>query len=397
MDKMKMSEGQIRIERIRVKDLVTFAADYIKGAKPGTFIPITIQRAESQAKNPLVDPDNVGLLVAFLEEEVVGYFGMLPMKLVYGTGSSIVWYFTGWNVAEKVRGKGVGRLLMREAISLDQDYILAASKFGRKASAQTGLVSLPIWNFVRINLNRIWHYNPFTLTLRASRKVASLFRKNLNIEKSATFFNSIFISLFGWVGRPVLNTILLVPYRNLFQELTLRRVERVRDGELINKAQKPTICFYRGTRVVNWMLSQPWVLPPGQSPTEKMEYYFADTRPGFEYLPYEVYSQGKYQGFIVLQYSNNGREKHLKVLDVDLPDIAWIMPIALKVGADIGVEFYEMNADYASGLKGKLLGCLLIDVRKRIYQYYAASEDSPLIKYGEEIHFDLTDGDFSFT
>jgi len=56
-----------------------------------------------------------------------------------------------------------------------------------------------------------------------------------------------------------------------------------------------------------------------------------------------------------------------------------------------------MNDDYAVALKGTLLGHLLIDVRKRIYQYYAASEDSPLIKYGEEINFDLTDGDFSFT
>jgi GNAT superfamily N-acetyltransferase len=397
MDNTNMSEDQIRIERIRVKDLPTFAADYIKGVRPGTFIPITIQRAESQAKNPLVDPDNVGLLVAFLGEEVVGYFGMLPMKLVYGTGSSTVWYFTGWNVAEKVRGKGVGRLLMREAISLNQDYILAASKFGRKASAQSGLVSLPIWNFVRLNLNRIWHYNPFTLTLRAFRKIATLFRKNLNIEKPSIFFNSIFISLFGWIGRPILNTILLVPYRNLFQELTLQRVERVKDGDLKNEVQKPKIRFYRDGVVVNWMLSQPWVLPPGQSPTEDMEYYFADTRPSFEYLPYEVYSHGAYKGFIVLQYSHNGKEKRLKVLDVDLPEIAWIMPIALKVGADIGVDFYEMNADYASGLNEKLLGRLLIDVRKRIYQYYAASEDSPLIKYGEEISFDITDGDFSFT
>ena len=128
-----------------------------------------------------------------------------------------------------------------------------------------------------------------------------------------------------------------------------------------------------------------------------MEYYFADTRPGFEYLPYEIYAHGEYQGFVVLQYSYNGKEKRLKVLDVDLPEIDWVLPIALKVGSNIGVDFYEMNDDYASALKGTFLGRMLIDVRKRIYQYYAVSEDSPLIKYGEEIYFDLTDGDFSFT
>jgi hypothetical protein len=67
------------------------------------------------------------------------------------------------------------------------------------------------------------------------------------------------------------------------------------------------------------------------------------------------------------------------------------------VGKDIGIDFYEMNDDYVSDIKKTFLGRLLIDVRKRIYQYYAASENSPLIRHGEEIYFDLTDGDFSFT
>jgi hypothetical protein len=336
-------------------------------------------------------------LVAFLRDEVVGYFGMLPMELVYGVGSSTVWYFTGWNVAGKVRGRGVGRRLMREAISLNQDYILAASKYGRKASTQSGLISLPTWKFARINLNRIWHYNPFTLTFRAFRKIALLLGKKLNIEKISNFFNAVFIFLFGWISRPVINKMLLVPYRNLFKEITLQRVDRVRKGELKNKARNQKVCFYRDARVVNWMLSQPWVLPLGQSPTEEMDYYFADTRIGFEYLPYEVFINGEYKGFIVLQYSNNGKEKRLKVLDVDLPEIAWIFPIALKAGADYKVDFFEMNYDNSFPLNDTFLGRLLIDFRKRIYQYYAASEDSPLIKFGKEIYFDLTDGDFSFT
>jgi hypothetical protein len=171
----------------------------------------------------------------------------------------------------------------------------------------------------------------------------------------------------------------------------------VREGELKNKEKDQKICFYRDAKVVNWMLSQPWVLPPGQSPTEEMDYYFADTRVGFEYIPYEVFIDGEYKGFIVMQFSNNGKEKRLKVLDVDLPEIAWIFPIALKIGTDYKVDFYEMNYDYSFALNDTFWGRMLIDFRKRIYQYYAASEDSPLIKFGEAIYFDLTDGDFSFT
>lgn len=145
------------------------------------------------------------------------------------------------------------------------------------------------------------------------------------------------------------------------------------------------------------MLSMPWVLPPGQSLTENMEYYFADVRPGFEYLPFEIFLQGDYQGYVVLQFSYNGKEKRLKVLDVDVSDSSLILPITLKVGKHKQVDFLEMNYEYVTGLHGTFMGRLLIEMRKRIYQYYPASEDSPLIKYGEKIHFDLTDGDFAFT
>ena len=214
-----MSEDNITIQRIPIKDLPDFTAAYIDTAKPGTFIPITMQRAVSQAKNPIVDPNCIGLLVAYLGEEVVGYFGMLPMKFLYGEGISIVWYFTGWNVSEKVRGRGVGRRLMQEAIALNQDYILAASKYGRKASTQSGLISLPPWKFVRINLNRIWHFNPFTLILRMFRKITYLTGRKLNIERLSNLFNSIFIRLFAWVGRPLVVNFLLARYRNLLQKI----------------------------------------------------------------------------------------------------------------------------------------------------------------------------------
>lgn len=392
-----MSEDQFTFQRIPIKDLPDFAAECIDTAKPGTFIPITMQRAVSQALNPIVDPNCIGLLVAYLGDEVVGYFGMLPMKFLYGEGTSIVWYFTGWNVSEKVRGQGVGRRLMQEAIALNQDYILAASKYGRRASTQSGLISLPAWKFVRINLNRIWHFNPFTLILRMFRKIVYLTGRKLDIEGQSNFFNTVFTRLFAWIGRPLMINFLLVQYRNLFQEITLQRVVQVREEEPVNEQRIRPVRFYRSPQVVNWMLSMPWVLLPGESLTEDMEYYFADVRPGFEYLPYEVFVHGEYKGFLVLQYSDNGKEKRLKVLDVDLSNPAWILPIAVKVGRQKRVDFLEMNYEYAADLHSTLVGRILIENRQRIYQYYAASEDSPLIKFGEKIHFDLTDGDFAFT
>jgi len=392
-----MADERIRIERIRVKDLPDFAARQIEGAPPKTFIPITMQRAEAQAKNPLAEPDSVGLLVAYLGDEVVGYFGTLAVMLKHGTQLSRVWYFTGWNVSTKVRGQGIGRLLMQEAISLDRDYILAASKFGRKASEVSGLIALPTWKSVRVNFNRIWQFNPFTLTLRAFRKVAHFLGRKLEIERSSNAFNSFFSGLCGWLGKPLLYRFLLSRYKNILRQITITRVERVRETEPLNQDIDRSVRFYRSPEVVNWMLSMPWVLPPGQSLSEDMEYYFADVRPGFEFLPFEVFSQGEYQGYIVFQYSDSGREVRVKVLDVDLPDLGWIFPLALKVARERKADVVEMNYEYSSGFHAGIFGRLLIEFRRRTYQYYASTEDSPLAKYGQEIRFDLTDGDFSFS
>ena len=392
-----MAEKKIRIDHILIKDLPEFAANLIKSAPPKTFVTITIQRAEAQAKNPLEGPDNIGLLVAYLGDEVVGYFGSLAVMLKHFTTLSKVWCFSTWNISSKVRGMGVGRMLMQEALSLNRDYILIASKFGRKAGEQSGLVTLPSWNYVQINFNRIWGFNPFTVILRILRKIAHLAGKKLDIEKLSNGFNAIFALLFGWFGKPL--TYLFMNRRNnrILNKISIKQIDRVRETELLYFEKDKTIRFYRSPKVVNWMLSMPWVLPPGESLTENMEYYFADVRPGFEFVSFEVYSQGEYQGFIVMQYSDTGKEVKIKVLDVDLPDKSWVLPLALKVGQERKADILEMNFEYAEEFHGRILGRLMINIKKRVYQYYAAAGDSPLKQHGEEIKFDLTDGDLSFT
>lgn len=392
-----LTEEKIRIEHILIKDLPEFAMAQIAGAPPNSFVPITVQRAKAQAKHPLEDPDNVGILVACLGDEVVGYFGAIAIMLKHGPKLSRAWCFSTWNVSAKVRGRGVGRMLMQAALSLNRDYILIASKFGRKAGAQSGLIELPLWKFAQINFNRIWDFNPFTIFLRILRKVAHKMGKKLDIGKAVNRLNSLFARMFGWFGKPLLYRWLIRRNKISLQKFTIKQVERVRDTSPLNLDQDGSVRFFRSPAVVNWMLSMPWVLPPGQSPTENMEYFFSDVRPGFEFIPLEVYSQGEYQGFLVLQYSDTGKEVKIKVLDVDLPDKSWVLPIALKVGAERKADILEMNFEYAEELHGTFLGRLMIDFKKRIYQYYAASEDSPLKKYGEEIKFDLTDGDLSFT
>jgi hypothetical protein len=221
--------------------------------------------------------------------------------------------------------------------------------------------------------------------------------KKLDIGKASNWFNGLFARMFDWFGKPLLYRWLMRRNKKSLQKFTIKQVERVRDTSPLNVDNDESVRFFRSPEVVNWMLSMPWVLPLGQSPTENMEYFFSDVRPGFDFLTFEVFIQGEYQGYLVMQYSDTGKEVKVKVLDVDLPDKSWVLPIALKVGKERKADILEMNFDYAEEFHRTIFGRFMIDFKKRIYQYYAATDDSPLKKYGEEIKFDLTDGDLSFT
>ena len=95
-----MTEEEIRIDYIKVGDLPEFAEGIISKSTPGQFVPITLQRAIAHAKNPYADDDDVGLLVAVDEdEEVVGYFGIMPMLLRVNEDTFKTHWFTTWSIS----------------------------------------------------------------------------------------------------------------------------------------------------------------------------------------------------------------------------------------------------------------------------------------------------------
>ena len=128
----------IRVAAIQVKNLLSFSESVISQAAPGDFIPITIQRAEAQASNPYAAPEDVALLVAYNGEELVGYFGILPIMLQHRDDTSKVHWFTTWMVNPKLRGAGVGSALMQAALDLDKDFMIVGSKPARRVCRKFG-------------------------------------------------------------------------------------------------------------------------------------------------------------------------------------------------------------------------------------------------------------------
>ena len=390
-----MSE-EIHYKYVKVKDLPALAEENIRGAEAGKFIPITRQRAAAMAANPYADPDDVGMTVAYKGDELVGYFGIMPILLKYGDQTSKVHFFSTWNVSPTVRGMGVGSQLMTESLKLGLDFMIVGSIYARRVSEKHNFIKMHTLKINTIDFKSIWRFNPVTLFMRALRKTANLLGRKLDIEKTTRRVEGWFHKVYGRLFKRNNYPLLTGSFRKQLEGIEIKKVARVRD-EIPAGVPPKEVHLHRGPQIVNWMLEKPWVVLPGQSDTVNLNFYFSDVRPIFENIVYEIHKQDKYLGYVVYQFSQIGKAKVLKILDVLMPNSNLVLPLALKLGQEKEADEIIMNTTFAQDMKRNLLGRLLLVGRERIYQISPRTEDSPLAKHWQEIELDYCDGDMAFS
>jgi hypothetical protein len=166
------------------------------------------------------------------------------------------------------------------------------------------------------------------------------------------------------------------------------------------QSSSPEIELHRGVDVVNWMLKYPWVVESGKSGTEKMDYFFSDSRPMFRQIAVEVYSRmDEYLGFAVFSISQKGEKIALKSLDFSFimpSDYRAVMALALRYAREYNVDTIELPSEIAAYLD-VWLGKLLLLRKERIYQCMPKSDHSPLARLWPEIELRLIDGDMAFS
>jgi predicted N-acetyltransferase YhbS len=389
-----MSTEAVRIERIKIKDLPAVAAGFIDGAAPGTFIPITKQRAMAALHNPFAAPDDVGLLLAMQGERPVGYFGIMPVMLRHNGQLHKVHWLTTWTVTKDFIGKGLGSRLMEEAIALGVDLAIVGSKPARRVSAKFGFREVAPLDFVQLDFAAVGRYNILSLLLRALRKLASIVGLRISIEKVDAAFSNLFENLLGWIVRPWLYLFAARRTNAELRDLKISPVDRVPDMPTPQQGSG----FYRDASVVNWMLAHPWVLPVGGSASEKLDYEFTDARRGFKILAWQV--SGKHSGYIVFQSSLIRGRRLLKVLDFSFehsPAASLLLALALKAARQEQAHSIEGPAELAEPLRASLLGRLLVQHRQRVCQVHAYSETSPMAQAWQQIRQTYVDGDTAFT
>ena len=104
----------MEIKTIKLKHLSGFARQTLSDRKHEETAPISLIRAFAQAKNPLGDPEDAALVVAYDAGRCVGYHGLLPGFLYDGSAFSKVYWLVTFFVNPSYRGKGLGKQLVEE-------------------------------------------------------------------------------------------------------------------------------------------------------------------------------------------------------------------------------------------------------------------------------------------
>jgi GNAT superfamily N-acetyltransferase len=397
-----MADDGIVIKRIKVKELPQFTAEVLAQAVEGKFVPISMQRAVAHAHNPYADDEDIGLLVAVDEDdEIVGYFGILPLMLRNGEQFHKVHWFTTWSVSPKVRGRGVGSRLMTEALTIGYDYLIVGSVHARRVSREHGFWERPPLLYYWMDTTGMGRLNPLVWALRLYRKI--LKRLRITPRKPVRITNRTTAALdrvLSPLTKPFFYKLLT---RNLEGDLDHVRIQETSQIHALPSPPKelPPVELHRGLEVVNWMLSYPWVVGEGESATEKMDYYFSDVRPSFRFIALEVFSiSGEYLGFVVFNLTQKGRQVSLRVLDnvfTNPDDLRYVFALAIQYAAQANADIIEFPTGVAAFCKDSLMANILLQPKQRVYQCMPQDENSPLGQSWEQINFRIPDGDMAFS
>lgn len=394
-----MDIGPIIIQKIRAKDLVSFAKEINTDSKIEKFVPITLKRAISHTHNPFVSEEDICLLVAYDQQEIVGYFGIMPIMLKRGEELSKVYWFTTWLVSPKYRGKSIGSLLMKEALTLEQDYMIVGSGPARKVCVRFGFNEFNPLEYYLLDLSGLIRLNPLTWGFRFIRKLTHRFGLKIKTTNDVTkWFERIASPLTKRIFSTIINRIFIRQGHDyIYTETNL-----LKEAPLGKNYYQPPVAFYRPPAILNWMLEYPWVQESKSSQADKQEYYFTEVRKIFRNLVFEVYSREsqEYKGGVVFSLSEIEGKLVLKVLDckfISPQDERSIIALVAQINHQYSIDTVELPKHLGDMLKNRIISRILLHKKSRIYQCHPKNENSLLGQTWQDIELNYCDGDMAFT
>ena len=252
-------------------------------------LPITKHRARSFICNPRADAHDPVLLVAYRDQRVIGYLGILPDKIFVNDVDYKLGWLTGWWVDPACATAGVGAILLFKALNAYDQYIGVSGgsrearqvlRASQKFSAFNSLQGMDIRLRLRFTAN-FWRRFP----------ALKLFRVVLKIFEALTDEVANLRSSF-WRWRSPQCRQLSFEYLAAVDEEADRFIKQHHQHDLTRKAKSD----------LSWIMNNPWVLSTPFKDATAKRYYFSSRAGRFYYLGVKVFTHpGEMIGFFLLK------------------------------------------------------------------------------------------------
>jgi GNAT superfamily N-acetyltransferase len=265
-----------------------------EGFKSMPVIPISTQRAISHTHNPRADANDTLMIVAYENDEMIGYLGILPDRIYNTDGESFKcgWLSCMW-VNPILRGKGIAKQLLATAFQTWDDHILvteftpeAKGLYDRSGNFASLVTNDGLRCYMRFNLHEVLpkKKEQWKACLPLLRMIDGLANSLIDLKLSAL--------------KPK-------PASGLsFTEVL--QIDQELDEYIISKHGNQF--ERRQAAELDWITKYPW-LRESKPTEESMRYHFSSVSDRFRNICFKLTKNGEVKGYIHFAI----RDNHLKV------------------------------------------------------------------------------------
>ena len=258
-----------------------------------SFLTISKHRLLAHYKNPIIEENDIVLLLAYLDNELVGYMGLYIDRININNQSEKIGWLSTWWVHPKTKGTGIGREILNTMYAENQGKI-GISQFTPSAK-------------------RVYDKSGYFTTLKESKGIKAVLRSNLQFVIPTLFpklnFLKGLLNTFDTVINSIVNIKLYIQKVQLLsrtKHLTIEYLNHldIETQNIINTFNKNDISI-KDNKFFEWLKAYNWVQKaPILELTNKNKYEFSIYDTEFEFSLMKISNKTDCIGFIVLQKRN---------------------------------------------------------------------------------------------
>ena len=340
---------------------------------------ISKHRLTAHYNNPNLDDDDIVLLLAINDDEVVGYMGVFIDIIHHNQNAQKIGWLSTWWVHPKTKGQGIGRLIFNTMYE-ELNGKIGVSQFTPSAK-------------------RIYDKSGYFMSLKNNDGYKFVLRSNLGIvlplvnakyKKVGRLLNTLDRTINAFVNVKV--TFQQKSVQGSLKNIRLKYVNSIdkKLEDFINDhsehhLSRKTPSFF------NWLKSNKWVeSAPVKGLVNCENYQFSMYAKHFDFYYVEIYENNRLVGFVILQK----RDGVLKVL------FSYYLPsVSKKVAKIVLLHACKLNIQeiicYDQGINDGLKGSLLFLYKRKKVKASIISKSFEIVSF-DDYELNFGDGDCCF-